>query len=195
MNDFFYEESAVTKNKQSEKNKYKLYSILQIFCLSLAIIWLIVVYSSFDFGGNVVALLITLFAPTIILVALFFAINKLKKRVCVDFDYTIVSDSIRFSRVINDLKRIHLYSFSAQNISVIGNFNSNNYLKHINTPNVKVEYITSNVSPEENKHFYYLKVNDPNLNGKILVIECTPTFIKYLSKVVKKTVFEEGFIL
>jgi hypothetical protein len=62
-------------------------------------------------------------------------------------------------------------------------------------PNVKVEYITSNVSPDENKHFYYLKVNDLNLDEKILVIECTPTFIKYLSKVVKKTVFEEGFVL
>lgn len=193
MQQIFYEESAVSKNKLGEKTKYNILRFFQIASYVAIAIWSIVVYFSFNFGGSWVILAIVFFIPNAIFILFSIILGKFKKNFCIDYDYTIAGNSIRVSKVINDNKRYSIYVFDSTKISMIGNFNSSGYLRLNNDPTMVTEFLTTNVSPNEGKHFYYLFVPELNGQNRLLVFECTGTFIKNLSKVVNKTIIENGF--
>ena len=58
-------------------------------------------------------------------------------------------------------------------------------------PDVKTVILTSNVTPDENKDFYYMVVNKDG-EKKMYVIECTETFIVNVLKFSKRTVVDEA---
>ena len=118
-------------------------------------------------------------------------LGKFKDKFYVDYDYTIISGSIRFSKVIKEIKRKHIVSFEASEIEKIGKYGSELFEKYSRMPDVKTVILTSNITPEEKKEFYYLVVNKDG-EKKMYVLECTETFIVNILKFAKRTVLDEA---
>ena len=110
-----------------------------------------------------------------------------------DFDYTFVSGSLRFSRVIKNVKRKKVLVFDTQNIDKIGRYNSDIFKRYESTPNIKKLVLTMNTEPQEGKDFYYLAVG---VGGQkyLLVLECTELFISHIIRFSSRTVIEDGFL-
>ncbi len=193
MKEFIYEESASCKNKSAKKIKFNIFKALQIIFLILCIAWLVIAYFNFDITVGVVPVLLAFFLPSGIFFAISFLFSRLKKSSVVDYDYAIVSTTLRFSKVINDSFRTGVYMFDIEKVAEIGNFNSQSYIKRTKTPDVVIDYLTQNRSPDFGKHFYYLYVPDLNFKKRIVVIECTATFMNNLLRLTKPTVKADGF--
>lgn len=193
MREFFYEESATSNNKFAEKTRYKLLNFIQIALYFAVAVWSLVVYLTFDFNSQFIILAIIILVPDVVFVLSAIFVGKIKSKFCIDYDYTIASSSIRLSKVINDNKRYSIYVFESSKISLIGNYGSSGYKRLNKAPDVKTEVLSTNPVPKEGKRFYYIFVPDLNGEKKLLLLECTATFIKNLCTMVNKTVIEDGF--
>lgn len=185
----FYEESSNYRN-QSEKTKYKLIRIISIIFYVFAGVWLIFAFNTLDFNVGIILYLLFLLLPPALFIFAGVFIGKRKNNYCIDYDYTFVSGSIRCSKVINSIKRIHLFNFDASAIEIIGKVSNTSFKKYQSMPDVKVEYLTSNDTPEEGKNFYYIfaKVNSEK---KVIVLECSELFIANVLKFSKRMVLEK----
>ncbi|MBQ6922448.1 MAG: hypothetical protein IJQ66_05095, partial [Clostridia bacterium] len=101
MQDLFYEESVLTQNERSEKTKYYVFKTFSVVSYVIAVVWGIVMLMTFPFGsGNVLINILFVLIPLALFIASGIIIGKFKDRFCVDYDYTFVSGSIRFSKII-----------------------------------------------------------------------------------------------
>ena len=155
MRETFHEESALMIKKESAKKKYLIIKIIAITCFVLSAAWLFIAFFRMPTDGvnsnNLVLFLLQSFAPTIILFLIGLWLIIIKDKICVDYDYTIVSGSVRIAKVINDVKRKPVIKFSNENIDKIGKLNSETYQNYKKTPNIKEVYLTKNMIPEDGK--------------------------------------------
>lgn len=196
MQDFFYEESSKMSNSRSGKTKYYIFKTLSVLSYVLFAVWLLVFIIAYDlnnfnagFWQVVLSLLITLL-PAGFFLASGIILGKFKDRFYVDYDYTLVSGSIRFSKVIKEIKRRHIVSFEASDIEKVGKYGRELFEKYSRMPDVKTTILTSNETPEEKKDFYYMVVNCDG-EKKLYVLECTELFIVNILKFAKRTIIDE----
>ena len=193
MQELFYEETVNIKNADSQLKKFTTFRILSIISYALLFLWVFIVY--FTAGINVenpVPDILLLLFPAIFLLLLGLSFGILKNKFCVEYDYSFISGTIRVSRSIANLKRKNIYDFEFRNIEKVGYYDSETYNKYQKSPGVKSVYLTSNRTPMENKDFYYLAVNLKD-GKKLMLIECTKSFIMAIVRFTGMTVLERGF--
>ncbi|MBQ9513549.1 MAG: hypothetical protein IJR66_01010 [Clostridia bacterium] len=188
MIESFYEESSHVINEKGERNKYLTFKVFSIIFIVLSVIYLILVLSNVEIGN-----LIPFIFPLIFLVswAVFFGIFK--NRFYVDYDYTIVTGSVRFSKIIMNTKRKSIAIFDCSDIEKIGKYNSDTFNNYKKMPELKLNILTKNSNASENKDFYYI-VCKVNGEKKFYLLECSKTFLVNLIKYAGKGVLERDFV-
>ena len=192
MQDVFYEESATMQNTGAAKTKYYICKTLSIISYVIAITWLIVTLITFPLEGNVLINILFAAIPFALFLASGILIGKLKDKFYVDYDYTFVTGSVRFSKVIKNVKRKNIIVSDTGNVEKIGRYGSDTFERYVAMPNKKQMVLTSNTETSPGKDFYYMVVNT---NGQkyLFVIECTETFLSNILKFSNRTVFDDEF--
>ncbi len=193
MKEFFYEESAITQNERSEKFKYNAFNITSIVSYALTLLWIIIVFYGYEFSGYIVLDLIIILTPLALFILSAILFGRYKNKFCVDYDYTLVTGSLRFSKVINNLKRKPIITFESSQIEKLGEYGSALYERYSLMPGVTTQILTSNSSPSEGKGFYYLVVNTQG-EKRLFVIECTEKFIANTMQFANKLILDEEFV-
>lgn len=192
MQELFYEETAALQNVGSAKTKYYLIKTFSILSYCIAVLWFVLELTFFPLEGNMLLNILFAAIPFAIFLISGIMLGKIKDRLYVDYDYTFVSGSIRFSRVIKNVKRKSVLLFDTQNIEKIGKYGSTTYTKYAALPNKKQIFLTSNQEPAEDKDFYYMVVN---VKGQkyFLILECTELFLSNILKYTGRMFFEDDF--
>ena len=194
MQELFYEESSKTREERSAKTKYYIFKVLSVISYVFFGVWLLLFIMFYPFSGSagqIILGMVFALLPAAMFLASGILLGKFKDKFYVDYDYTLISGTIRFSKVIKEIKRKHIVSFETSELEKIGKYGSELYEKYSLIPDVKTVILTSNVTPDENKDFYYMVVNKDG-EKKMYVIECTETFIVKVLKFSKRTVVDEA---
>lgn len=193
MKEFFYEESAVIQDEKSAKIKYYTFKIMSILSYVIMSLWIILVIYGYEFSSNIILDIVIVLIPFAMFLTSGILLGKFKNRFYIDYDYTLVTGSLRFSKVIKNYKRKFLISFEASQIEKLGEYGSSICDKYLSMPNVTKLILTSNTTPSEEKNFYYLVVNTDG-DKKLLVLECTEKFIAYTMQFANKLILDEEFV-
>ena len=103
MQEVFYEESAKQQSAGSAKTKFYMFKAFSIASYVIAVLWFIIVIGFYPVGeGNIWVNLIFMIFPFSLFLVSGILLGKFKERFYVDYDYTFVSGSIRFSKVIKE---------------------------------------------------------------------------------------------
>ena len=193
MQEIFYEECADIQNKGTAKTKYIIFNILSIISFVLLAAWILFLIIGYEFSPNIIIDLIFILLPSVAFLACGIVLGKLKNKFYVDYDYTFVTGSVRFSKVIMNTSWQPIIEFETNDIEKLGLYNSPLYNKYLNYPDIIKDTLTSNVKPNEGKDFYYLVVNKDS-DKFLFVLECTKTFIVNILKFSSKTILDEDFV-
>lgn len=191
MREILYEESAKTQNFKSASTKYYVLKVMSIISYTLLVIWCIICFYVMPLDQGFIYILLMLI-PMAMFIASGIILGRFKDRFYVDYDYIFVSGSIRFSKVIKNIKRKFIIKFDCSDIEKIGKIGSGTFLKYNNMPDVKRMILTSNSQPDEGKDFYYIVANVEE-EKKLFILECTETFMVNVLKFSRKTVLEEDY--
>ena len=192
MQEVFYEESAMVQSLGPAKTKYYIVKTFSVISYVIATLWAIISFMLFPLNGEVLLNLLFAALPFAIFLVSGILLGKIKDKLYVDYDYTFVSGSIRFSRVIKNVKRKNVLHFETSSIEKLGKYGSDTFERYMLMPDKKKIILTSNSEPEEGKGFYYIVAN---VGGQkyVFVLECTETFISYVIRYSNRTVIEDGF--
>lgn len=192
MQELFYEETAAISNAGPAKTKYYVIKTFSVISYVIAVAWLLINVMIFPLEGNVLLNILFVAIPFALFLASGIFLGRIKDKFYVDYDYTFVTGSIRFSRVIKNVKRKNILVCDTHNIEKIGRYGSNTFLRYNAMPDKKRMYLTSNIEPAEGKDFYYMVVNT---NGQkyFLILECSELFLINILKFTGKLVFEDDF--
>lgn len=195
MREVFYEECAKVKDEAKARRKYVLLKSVSIVFYVLAALWTILVFYAYDFGGegSLVFKILFVVIPLVYFIFSGIIFGKFKNGARVDYDYTIVSGTVRFSKVMNDVKRKHIASFDCSAIERIGKYGSDTFSRYSAMPNKKLDVLTSNFKTADAGSLYYIVANVSGVKY-VFVLECTERFISNILAFVNRTVIEEGFL-
>ena len=194
MKEIFYEESALTQDERSAKAKYNIFKIISISSYVFLGLWVFIVFFFFEiFEGNIWLNLIFIILPMAMFFCSGFFTGRLKNKFYVDYDYTFVSGSLRFSKVIKNVKRKFIIKFDCSTIEKLGKYGSELYQKYEKMQGISKMILTSNYTPAENKDFYYMAVNVDG-DKKLIVLECSETLILNVLKFSSKTILDQEYI-
>lgn len=192
MQEVFYEESAYLINPKPAAFKYNIIKLLSILSYIALGVWLFLVIF-YEFGqGNILLQVIFLLIPAALFFVSGFFLGRLKNKFYVEYDYTFVSGSLRFSKVIKNIKRKFIIRFECKDIEKIGKVTSNTFKKYCSMPGISTKILTSNSEPAENKDFYYIVANVDEWKY-LLVLECTEAFMVQILKYSNKMILEEDY--
>ena len=193
MQEIFYEECCLCLDAKAEKIKHNLLKILSYISFILSFAYFCFFIWSFNFlQGNILIRLLFTLLPLIFLIGLGVLFNYLKNNYCVDYDYTIISSTIKFSKVINNKNRKLILKFNVNAIEKMGLIGSQYFEKIQLQTNVKKYLLTSNDNPYENKNFYYIYANI-NSQKALIILECSKTFILNVYKQANKLIKDGDF--
>lgn len=190
MQEILYEETSQCADIKNQKVKYNICKTLGVFSFFLAIFWFFFIIFFMYIGGNWLLNLILHLIPLAFFITLGILLFKLKNKFCNDYDYIFVSGSIRISKVIKNSIRQTIYRFNCSDIDKIGPYESDCFKKYVSMPSIKVNFLTSNKTPQEGKAFYYIKVHINGVNT-LLVLECTKLFLINVLKFSKMSIRDE----
>lgn len=191
MKEVFYEETCFAVQSESKKKKIILFKILSLGCYVVSFLLLLILYYMVQYLTLLNGLIV--FTPPTIFLVMGIIINKLKDRLLVEYDYTFVTGSIRFSKVFNNVKRKNIISFDCTEIEKIGRYNSPVCNKYFLLDSVKKFFLTSNDEPAEDKGRFYI-VTSKNTQKYIFILECTNEFLIHILRSTKSHAIEEGII-
>ncbi len=187
MRDIFYEETVEIVKRDSAKRKYNIFNFLSVLSYVVCVLCLIIL-TFIPLGG------ISFFLFGVLPIIVFFAggifLGIARDTFYVEYDYRFLSGEVIISRVINAKKRKKGFSFRCVDLERFGIYNSETYKKYQAMPNIYKSIMTSNIYPEKNKEFYYVVYTDKD-KKRLLVIECTKQFAKYMASFCNKFVFDE----
>lgn len=193
MREEIYEECSIIQNPKVASLKYSIISILGIISFTVAGFMAIIFFMLYDYnkGSLILNLLMTLL-PVALFITVGVLLTKFKKRFYVDYDYILVSGSIRFSKVIKNKKRIFISIFDCKNIDCIGKFGSRTFLKYVQMQDIKKLVLSSNEIPTPGTDFFYLVVS-ANSVRTLYILECSEKFIKAILQYSRRGVLEEDY--
>ena len=184
MQEVFCEECSIVQNDSNRSLKYKLLSIIVINLYIFAFVGLVLAFYGFP--------IYTTLIPAAIFIGLAIYIGIRKNNLYVDYDYTFVTGSVRFSKVINNKKRKSICKFEASDIERIGRYNSETFLLYQSMEKCNYLVLTSNID-DSDKEFYYIVANFEG-EKHLIVLECTQNFIINVLKFASRSVLEKGFV-
>ncbi|MBO4251522.1 MAG: hypothetical protein J5911_02540 [Clostridia bacterium] len=192
MQEVFYEESAILENRKPEIRKYNMFNVFSFVSLTLGLLWCVMAVYFYQFKGDILLNIVALALPLSGFIVSGIVFGRFKNRFCIDYDYTFITGSVRFSKVIKNVKRQKVLEFDTQSIEVIGRYDSEKYKRFKTMPGIKKLILTSNLEPQEGKDLYYLVVATSG-QKYLLILECTETFISHLIRFSSRTAPEDGF--
>lgn len=192
MQEIFYEESAKIQEETSAARKYYIAKVFMVISYVLAVIWGIFCITFLDFKNILLSLIFSLI-PLALFIVSGIILGKFKDKFYVDYDYTFVSGSIRFSKVIKNIKRKHIINFDTSDIEKIGLFGSELYEKYSKMPDIKTKILTSNSMPSDGKDFYYIVANVGG-DKYVFIVECSELFIVNILKFTNRTVLDQEIL-
>ena len=191
MQEIFYEETATIVDEEKAARKYGLFKLISRICYLIFAFYLIVQILFFVPNENSVLLsAVVAFFPVVLFLSAAILFGKYKNTLYIEYDYTFISGSVRVAKVIKHIKRISVISFDTYNIEKLGYYNSDTYKKYELMLGVEKQILTQNLSPMDNKDFYYIVVNAGGQKN-LLIFECTEQFISNILKFSNRTVLEE----
>lgn len=194
MQEIFYEESAKTQNTGSASRRYYIMKIFMVISYVFAVLWVILFLNFFDFSKGVTwQSIILALLPIVLFIVSGIMLGRFKDKFYVDYDYTFVSGSLRFSKVIKNYKRKFIIKFETSDIEKIGLCDSESYMRYSSMPEIKKKILTSNMTAEEDKDFYFIVANC-NGNKNLLTLECTETFIVNIMQYTNRTILDQELI-
>ena len=114
---------------------------------------------------------------------------KAKERLYVDYDYSILTGTVSFSKVVGNTKRKKIITIDISNIERIGKQTNSAYNNYAKMPDMIKKTLTANSEPSEGKDFYYIFFNAEG-NKHLYIIECTRTFISNLVRFTRNIVLD-----
>ncbi len=193
MREVFYEESSVKIKSKLDRLKYYLSMAISIALFFFAFIWFVANVFEINFSAsNIIKTILFIFLPPILAVVSGIFLIKLASNIGIDYDYTFISGTIRVAKVIMDSKRVPIISFETSDIEVIGKTNSQTYKKYASITAIKIQELTAKAIADDNKTFFYIIINHEG-EKKLLIFECTDTFIKTILNYANKRLLEEDF--
>lgn len=193
MQEIFYEESAKIQEETSAARKYYIAKVFMVISYVLAVIWGIFCLTLIIDLKNILLSLIFSLIPLALFIVSGIILGKFKDKFYVDYDYTFVSGSIRFSKVIKNIKRKHIINFDTSDIEKIGLYGSELYEKYSKMPDIKTKILTSNSTPSEGKDFYYIVANVGG-DKYVFIVECSELFIVNILKFTNRTVLDQEIL-
>lgn len=186
--DLFYEESSTAKNAEKNERKYALLNILSYFFLvgmiltSVFFVFFIPDPGSMIFFGSGILMFF----------GLWFILFKWKNVTNVSYDYVVVTDEIRITKVVNINKRKLVARFETEAIVQIGDVDAASFDRFKADPNIKTVLCTSNDQPSDGKFFMYILAD---YNGrKLFVLECREELLINIMRVTKRTALDRDYI-
>ena len=186
--DILYEESSTAKDSGKKAKKYAVLNVFSCVFLTLGIITLLFfllfipdIGFMFFFGSGALTFW-----------GFWFIFYKWKSIINVSYDYMLVSDEIRISRVININKRKLLARFETEAIVQIGDVDSTSFDRFKADPNIKTVFCTSNVEASNGKFFMYILAE---YNGKkLFVLECREEYLINIMRCTKRTALDRDYV-
>lgn len=183
MQEIFREETSIVQYDTTRALKYKLMIMVSISLYLFAFIGFLLSFFNLP--------IYTTLIPAVIFCGLAIFLGIKKNNLYIDYDYTFVTGSIRFSKVINNKKRKSICKFEASDIEKIGNYNSQTFLLYKSRGNCNYLVLTSNIN-DEDKKFYYIVANFEG-EKHLMVLECSEAFIIDVLKFASRSVLEKEF--
>jgi len=189
--DTFYEESAISAKRSTEK---KIYAVLNIFSLIMLVCALIFVlfsvsyvsmqWASYQNGEMEKIAFIFSLLEWFLIMASFFAFFLLfyfaKRRYNVSYDYVFVEDELRVSKVFNEKKRKFMRKLEADHMLKIGYVKNDSFEQTCRTLSKKeIIFFSPNRDPSDGKEFYYILYSD-SLGKRVYVIEAREHMLECL---------------
>lgn len=193
MREVFYEEASFINDKRSASRKYNTYRIISIFSISLSFVVFFAVYMVVQ---NLIYTILHCLLPMAALIAAGIILGRIKNRFYVEYDYTFVTGSVRFAKVIKEIKRVRVAMFDTSSILKIGRTESLSFSQYKDMPEVKICELHANDEPSENCEFFYIYTIFEG-NKTVFIIDCTEKFIAHIMQFANKGIFEldKWFIL
>lgn len=194
MKEVFYEEAALVQDPKSSERKYNVFKALSIISYVLLGVWIFIVFYFFEIlSGNILLNVLFVLIPAAMFFCSGFFVGRIKNKFYVDFDYTFVSGSLRFSKVIKNVKRKFIIKFDTSAIEKLGKYGSTNYIKYEKMHGITKLILTSNYTASDGKDFYYIVANVDG-DKKLLVLECTEMLIVNILKFSNKSILDEEYV-
>ena len=192
MFDVFYEESTELQQARATKAKCKIFNILSIVFYALAVLWTSFAIVFYPLSGNLLMDILGMIMPLIFLLPLAIVSSLIKNKFYVVYDYAFISGTIKVSKIFKDVKRKFVIKFNTTDLERFGKYGSDTYHKYTKMPGISKMTFTMNTEPADGKDFYYL-VATVNAEKKLMVFECTETFIVNVLKFSNKSIIEEAY--
>lgn len=194
MQEIYYEECSMDLNGEIGKKYYVMFTIFgyTLNVISIILLFVALIGPRLIYDKPWESFLLYLI-PIIPFVAGGVFCFRRRNKYAIDYDYYVISGTIRVSKVIAQTKREHIYSFDYREIEKIGRVNSNTYNEYIGR-GLLVSYLTSNEEMvTEGKALNYIVASVLG-EKKILVFECTDQFIKTILKFTGRMVLEKEIL-
>ena len=186
--DLFYEESAKAKNGEKKEKKYAVLNVFSNIFLVLAILISVL----FVFFIPDVGFMIFFGSGALSSFGMWFVFFKWKNMTNVSYDYALVTDELRISKVINTNKRKLVARIATEAIIQVGDVDAPSYDRFKADPNIKSVICTSNEEAADEKFFMYILADD---NGrKLFVLECREELLINLMRVTKRTALDRDYV-
>ena len=117
---------------------------------------------------------------------------KFRKNFCIEYDYTLVNDSVRIDKINKKVVRTPIIDFITLDIEKIGKFGSKTYEGYSELDSVNIIFCSPNEMPAVGKDFFYIVANTQG-EKKMFVLETTETFISGILSNCKKGVLEADY--
>ncbi len=195
MQEVFYEETVGIQNEKQEDRKYKIMNFISIFSFVILLIYVVLVLNLFEFKGSatdIVIQVVLVLIPAISFFATGFVFGRLKFRFSVDYDYMFNTGTIKVSKVIRKIRRVFFIKFNTTDIEKIGKCGSTAFNSYENYNGIEKVVLTANRKAGEGKLFYYIVANVGG-NKKLLIFECTSTFIMNVIRFSSRLVLDGEF--
>ena len=194
MREVFYEETCVNSNYKSDLKKFRLLTILSIASFVFVGLWFFAAYWNLEVTtGNTILNILFILVPMVAFFVTGLFLFKARSKFCVDYDYTFISGTLKFAKVINNKSRKFLFKFDTDKILRIGKAYSKEFDKILEDSTLKISLLTSNEEPDFGKELYYIYASFDG-ERQLLILECTKNFVVNVLNFCKRTVIDKELI-
>ena len=194
MREIVYEESSHIQNEKKAKTIFIVFTVLAAISFIMMIFWFFMIgfVKVEDLKkGNIVVNIIYLFVPSLMFLGLGILSMNFRSKFYIDYDYTFVTGSVRFSKIIRNVKRKNICNFNVEAIEKVGKVDSETFNMYLKMPGIKKKPLTLNVYPS-NEDFFYMVVNTDK-GKELFILDCKEEFIATVLRYSNRGILEKDY--
>lgn len=192
MRELYFEESVNIQNLKKAQIMYYIFFVISLLAFFAGIFWFYCIFLVPIETYGLITWLVILILPTLTFLGIALFSHLIKGRFYTEYDYSILTGAIRFSKVIKRTKRKPIMSIATEYIEKIGKYQSETFQKYSKMKDLTKKVLSPNTYAAEGKAFYYIVAN---VKGEklLFVLECSKEFISTLMVYCKSYVLEDNF--